>query len=94
MPNREGEGDGNGSPGIFTIHPDGTGLTDVCGACLAGGIAPSWTPDGKHILFWGYRTWALMDPDGGNMAHINSSKLTWFGDTLGYGYAAFLQPTP
>lgn len=94
MPNREGEGDRNGSTGIFTIHPDGTGLTDVCGTCLAGGIAPSWTPDGKHILFWGYRTWALMDPDGGNMAHINSSKLTWFGDTLGYGYAAFLQPTP
>jgi Tol biopolymer transport system component len=93
MPNREGEGTG-GSTGIFTIHPDGTGLTEVCDSCLDGGIAPSWTPDGEHILFWGFRTWALMDPDGGNMAHINSPDLTWFGDTLGYGYFALLQPTP
>lgn len=93
MANREGEGRG-GSTGIFTIHPDGTGITDLCGGCLQGGIAPSWTPDGKHILFWGFRTWALMDPDGGNMAHINSAKLTWFGDVLGYGYYAQLQPTP
>jgi hypothetical protein len=94
MPNREGEGDGNGSLGIFTINPDGTGLTDLCGSCLQGGIAPSWTPDGKHILFWGFRTWAMMDPDGSNMAHINQPKLTWFGEKLGYGYAAWLQPTP
>jgi len=92
MGNREGEGIG-GSTGIFTIHPDGTGLTELCGNCLQGGIAPSWTPDGQHILFWGYRTWALMDPDGSNMAHINLSKLTWFGDQLGYGYFALLQPT-
>jgi len=94
MPNREGEGDGNGSTGIFTIHPDGTGLTEVCDTCLQGGIAPSWTPDGEHILFWGFRTWALMDPDGGNMAHINSPDLTWYGEPLGYGYFALLQPTP
>ena len=93
MPNREGEGT-SGSPGIFTIHPDGTGLTDVCGTCLQGGIAPSWTPDGEHILFWGFRTWALMDPDGANAAHINSPDLTWFGEELGYGYSALLQPTP
>jgi hypothetical protein len=93
MPNREGEGDSAGSPGIFSINPDGTGLTDVCGPCLGGGIAPTWTPDGEHILFWGFRTWALMDPDGSNMAHINVSDLTWFGDVLGYGYFAQLQPT-
>jgi Tol biopolymer transport system component len=93
MANREGEGTG-GSTGIFTIHPDGTGLTDLCGDCLQGGIAPTWTADGKHIMFWGFRTWALMDPDGANMAHINSSKLTYYGDRLGYGYFAMLQPTP
>lgn len=91
--NREGEGEGGGNPGIFTIHPDGTGISDLCGDCLQGGIAPSWTPDGKHILFWGFRTWAMMDPDGSNLAHINPSKLTWFGDVLGYGYYAQLQPT-
>jgi len=92
MANREGEGT-TGSTGIFTIHPDGTGLTDLCGSCLGGGIAPSWTPDGKHILFWGNRTWALMDPDGNNMAHINTS-LSWTGETRGYGYFGLLQPTP
>ena len=94
MPNREGEGDGSGHPGIFTIRPDGTGITDLCGDCLGGGIAPSYTPDGAHILFWGFRTWALMDLDGGNPAHINQAKLTYFGDLLGYGYFALLQPTP
>ena len=91
MGNREGEGTG-GSTGIFTIHPDGTGLTDICGSCLGGGIAPSWTPDGEHILFWGFRTWAMMEPDGSNMAHINQAKLTWFGEQLGFGYFALLQP--
>jgi dipeptidyl aminopeptidase/acylaminoacyl peptidase len=94
MPNREGEGDVIGRPGVFTIRPDGTDLTDVCGSCLGGGIAPSWTPDGEHILFWGFRTWALMDPDGSNLAHINEAELAWFGETLGYGYLALLQPTP
>lgn len=92
MANHEGEGT-SGSTGIFTIHPDGTGITDLCGDCLRGGIAPTWTPDGEHIMFWGFRTWAVMDPDGGNMAHINS-QLTYFGDTLGYGYFGMLQPTP
>lgn len=78
---------------IYTIRPDGTELTQICDTCLQGGIAPSWTPDGQHILFWGFRSWALMDPDGQNAAHINQSKLTWFGDVLGYGYVARLQPT-
>jgi Tol biopolymer transport system component len=93
FPNREGEGNADGLMGIYTIHPDGTGLKNVCGSCLGGGIAPTWTADGKHILFWGYRSWALMDPDGSNQAHINQAKLTWFGGNLGYGYFAELQPT-
>ena len=78
---------------IYTIHPDGTNLVQVCNGCLQGGVAPSWTPDGKHILFWGFRTWALMDADGSDAAHINQGELTWFGDALGYGYVARLQPT-
>jgi len=93
-PNRESEGWGGPSPSIYTVAPDGSNLKPVCTSCLDGGIAPSWTPDGKHILFWGFRSWALMDPDGSEMAHINQAKLTWFGGTLGFGYAAFLQPTP
>jgi Tol biopolymer transport system component len=93
-PNRETEGDSSAVLGIWTIRPDGTGLTSVCSPCLGGGIAPSWTPDGKHILFWGDRTWAMMNPDGTQMAHINQSKLTWFGQGLGFSYFATLQPTP
>jgi len=100
FPNREGEGDSTDHPGIYTIHPDGTSLTQVCGElapagrpCLGGGIAPTWTADGKHILFWGYWTWAMMDPDGSNMAHVNQGKLTWYGGTLGFGYFSELQPT-
>jgi hypothetical protein len=82
------------SLGIYTIHPDGSSLVRLCGPCLQGGIAPTWTPDGRHVLFWGYRSWALMDPDGTNAVHINQHPLTWFGDALGYGYFALLQPTP
>lgn len=81
------------SLGIYTIGPDGSDLVRLCGPCLQGGVAPTWTPDGKHILFWGYRSWALMDPDGANAAHINQARLTWFGEALGYGYFALLQPT-
>jgi hypothetical protein len=90
QPGRGGEGT-SGSLGIYAIRPDGTNQTRLCGPCLRGGIAPQWTPDGQHILFWGYRTWALMDPDGGNAAHINQSELTL---AAGNGYFAVLQPAP
>jgi len=93
-PNRETEGWAMPNfDGVYTIRPDGSGLTQVCDTCLQGGWAPSWTPDGEGILFWGFRSWALMDPDGQHAAHINQPKLTWFGNELGYGYAGFLQPT-
>lgn len=94
-PNRETEGwatdDGAPSGGIYTIRPDGTDLVQVCDECLGGGGSPSFTADGR-IFFWGYLTFALMDADGGNAAHINAPKLTWFGDRLGYGYAGWLVP--
>jgi Tol biopolymer transport system component len=94
-PNRETEGWAGGPHGgIYTIHPDGSALQQVCVQCLNGGSAPSWTPDGKHIMFWGYQSWAVMDPDGKKAAHINQPKLTWFADGLGYGYAGFLAPVP
>ncbi|MEW5990340.1 MAG: hypothetical protein AB1736_03210 [Chloroflexota bacterium] len=97
-PNRETEGWAfdNGAPrgGIWTIRPDGSGLSQACGECFGGGVAPSWTPDGRQILFWGYRSFALVNPDGSGIAHINQPALTWYGDQLGYGYAAFLAPEP
>jgi TolB protein len=94
LPNRESEGWAEApAAGIYTNHPDFSGLAQICTFCLNGGWAPSWTPDGAYILFWGYQSWALMDPDGGHAAHVNQQGLTWFGDPLGYGYAAVLQPT-
>ena len=35
-----------------------------------------------------------MDPDGSRSPPINRAKLTWFGEALGFGYVARLQPTP
>jgi hypothetical protein len=51
-------------------------------------------PDGRHILYWGVRTWNLVEPDGSNAAPVNADQLTFFGDQLGYGYVATWQPTP
>lgn len=95
-PNRELEGWdlGGPRPGIWTINADGTGLFEVCGSCFDGGLAPSWTPDGGKILFWGFRSFALVNPDGTSIGHINQPALTWFGEELGYGYAGFLAPEP
>jgi len=102
VPNRETEGWGDfpgRDLGLWTVSPDGTNLKNVCGHCLktpvgdAGCSVPSWTADGR-ILCWGYKTWALMNADGSDAAHINMAKLTWNGDGLGFNYAAFLQPTP
>ena len=97
-PNRETEGWADApsevSNGLYTIHPDATALTTLCAPCLDSGWAPSWTPDGKHIFFWGNWTFAMMDEDGGHVAHINAPKLTWFANGLGFGYAGFLAPPP
>ena len=45
-------------------------------------------------MFWGPTTFWMMDPDGRNQRPINQTKLTFFGDTLGFGYYGYLQPTP
>jgi hypothetical protein len=57
-----------------------------------GSGAPSWTSDGAHIFFWGFQTFHLMDPDGGNGKAINRAELVFPGD--GYGFYGALQPTP
>jgi dipeptidyl aminopeptidase/acylaminoacyl peptidase len=93
-PNHESEGDDSGTQGFYTIHPDGTGLEAVICACERGFIGPSWTPDGKHILFESAGTFAMMSPDGSNFALINPTKLPLNGKPLGYGYFALLQATP
>jgi Tol biopolymer transport system component len=82
------------APHIYTIRPNGSDTVQVCDVCLGAGYAPVWTPDGKHILFWWGRTWALMDPDGGRQAPINADALTFPGNPSLGAYPARLQPVP
>lgn len=77
---------------VSTVRPDGTDLQTLTSSNIGYG-APSWTPDGLHIMFWGPTTFYLMDPDGANLRPINKPDLTFFGDTLGFGYYGYLQPT-
>lgn len=82
---------------ILTVRPDGSYPHMVCLACVGGGgVDPTWTPDGKHIMYFTStdHSWALMNPDGSDAAHINRAKLTWWSDVVGYGAFAVLQPTP
>ena len=79
---------------VYTIRPDGTDPRVLIKDADGEGLAPTWTADGTRVLYWGYRTWNLMDPDGSNAAPINTAKLTFFGEELGYGYVATWQPTP
>lgn len=71
---------------LYTIRPDGTGLTQVTqfGENAIRAVEPTWTPDGKRVIFvhitrnpndpWGDRRIALVDADGSNL-----NVLDWFG---------------
>ena len=75
---------------VYTARPDGTDVQLLTPTNVGYG-APSWTPDGLHILYWGPNTFHLMDPNGGNVGAINRADLTF---EVGFGYYAYLQPTP
>lgn len=75
---------------VYTARPDGTDVQLLTPTNVGYG-APSWTPDGKHIMYWGPVTFHLMDPDGSNPNAINRMELSF---DVGYGYYAYLQPTP
>jgi Tol biopolymer transport system component len=67
---------------LYTIRPDGTGLTQVTefGENDTRASQPTWTPDGKQIIFthiarnlsnpWGDRHIAIIDADGSNLTMI------------------------
>ena len=84
----------NKAVNVFSARPDGSDLKQLSVPSCGGCGAPSWTADGAHIMFWGPTTFWMMDPDGRNQRPINQTKLTFFGDTLGFGYYGYLQPTP
>lgn len=90
---RESEGVGELTPAIFTVNPDGSSPRRICvDGVDVGCIAPTWMPDGDTIMYWGFRTWNLMDWDGEAKAPIDEAHLTWFADGLGYGYFATWVP--
>lgn len=75
---------------VYTARPDGTDVQLLTPTDVGYG-APSWTPDGLHIMYWGPVTFHLMDPDGSNPNAINRVDLSF---DFGFGYYAYLQPTP
>jgi hypothetical protein len=80
-----------GHPEVYSVRPDGTDFQQL-GHLGVGSGAPSWTPDGAHIFYWGFQSFYLMDPDGGNAGPINRAALAF--DVDGYGFYGQLQPTP
>jgi dipeptidyl aminopeptidase/acylaminoacyl peptidase len=88
-PIRAGFAGGNAE--VYSVRPDGTDLQQLTTLGVGSG-APSWTSDGAHIFFWGFQTFYLMDPDGGNAKAINRPALAFDND--GYGFYGALQPTP
>jgi dipeptidyl aminopeptidase/acylaminoacyl peptidase len=74
---------------VMTARPDGTDLKT-----FREDGAATWTPDGQHIMFWGPTTFYMMEADGTNARMINTAGgLNFFGNSLGYGYYSWLQPT-
>jgi dipeptidyl aminopeptidase/acylaminoacyl peptidase len=81
---------GSGEAEVYSVRPDGTDLQQLSSLGVGSGAA-SWTSDGAHIFFWGFQTFFLMDPDGGNARAINQADLVFHND--GYGFYGLLQPT-
>jgi Tol biopolymer transport system component len=90
---RESEGVGDLPAAIYTIRPDGSDPRLLCQDGPDDGCtAPTWLPDGDRVMYWGFRTWNLMDADGSDKHPIDQAHLTWFADGLGYGYFATWVP--
>jgi TolB protein len=88
-PIRAGFAGGNAE--VYSVRPDGTDLQQLTHLGVGSG-APSWTPDGAHIFYWGFQTFYLMDPDGGNAMAINRADLAFYND--GWGFYGAVQPMP
>ena len=78
--------------GVYTIKPDGTAMTELT---LDGGTGASWTPDGKHILYYAENHIRLMDPDGSNKALWSADGPDLATTERGYGYTTYwIPPAP
>jgi Tol biopolymer transport system component len=88
---------------LYTIRPDGTELTQVThfGENDTRAIQPTWTPDGKRIIFThiarnpsnpsGERQIALIDADGSDLTFLPVPDVP--GDHW-YGTHSRMRPTP
>lgn len=74
---------------VYTIHPDGTALTLLT---EDEGTGASWTPDGKHIIYYAQNQIWLMDPDGRNKALWSHSGPDLSTTEKGFGYTTYWIP--
>jgi dipeptidyl aminopeptidase/acylaminoacyl peptidase len=81
---------GGNIPEVYSVRPDGTDLQQLTSMGVGSG-APSWTSDGANLIYWGFRSFYIMNPDGSNALPINRAELEFNVD--GYGFYAQLQPT-
>jgi uncharacterized repeat protein (TIGR01451 family) len=66
----------DGNYEIYTMHPDGTGLTRLTNSA-ASDVDPAWSPDGSQIAFTSNRAGNneiyLMNADGSNVRRLTSN---------------------
>jgi Tol biopolymer transport system component len=91
---------------LYTIRPDGTGLTQIThfGENDTRASQPTWTPDGKRIIFmhiardpsqpWGDRHIGLIDADGSNMTIVPAPADAGVPGPYWFGTHARMRPTP
>lgn len=71
--------EGSGNSALWTIHPDGTGLTRLTGAAPGRAIQPAWSPDGRQVVFAGGFPCSgggqlyVIDADGSNLRRPGDS---------------------